>query len=612
MKHLTDKEILKNNDFEKNRSNKNFTFGVVATEVFEHILSYLVDFKAKSDINLINLRTINSIAYKLIRKILSKTNKLSLMLKHRNFLSSTANTSILITKENTALGMGKNQYGELGLENYSPKYYPTKITNKTFKLVGSSEYSNFFITNNEKIYSTGANDCSQFKNGITNITTKLQEIRIRGHKVTKIIVQKPHIFYVTCNRKNKIEVFTSGYNQYGELGVNSLSSFQEKITITDRTIIAIRHSRDTTFFITTDKKNNYEIYCCGRNNYFQLGLSHNTNIKVPTLLKYNDFDIDDIITSNNSSFFMTTKGVYVCGLNKKGMLGLGNNHCITIPTLLKIDGEKIKKIFAEDSFTLILTDKNNAYAMGDNTWGQLGTGDKKPKYQPTFVTKLKGKVLDIKTSKDSVFFKTKKGFYATGNNIYYKLGIKTKQNNILIPKKVIINHHKVIDVAPGKKSCNFFKTKKGYLFASGENAYGKLGVGEKYLWTPHTRVDYIFNAYDELKRIKAQLFNTKKTREGLKKAINHKDCPEYIKDFLRYNYNLETPWFEGINTLHKMLLLSNNKHKDKNLQKILGNTYNIIIEEIDLYIKNAKGIIKFLNDRIINSTKSLRGKKLII
>ena len=56
-----------------------------------------------------------------------------------------------------------------------------------------------------------------------------------------------------------------------------------------------------------------------------------------------------------------------------GQLGLGHNENINIPTLLMND-ESIKNIICGNQHTIIYKDSGDILIFGDNKYGQLGLG----------------------------------------------------------------------------------------------------------------------------------------------------------------------------------------------------------------------------------------------
>jgi|GEM_PF-2311563 len=78
----------------------------------------------------------------------------------------------------------------------------------------------------------------------------------------------------------------------------------------------------------------------------------------------------------NAAFLTSDKRLFVMGDNgfeQLGILSGGGN--ITLPTELKPPGNSpFKKVFLFDSYAFYITEDEEVYACGENTWGRLGVG----------------------------------------------------------------------------------------------------------------------------------------------------------------------------------------------------------------------------------------------
>ena len=97
---------------------------------------------------------------------------------------------------------------------------------------------------------------------------------------------------------------------------------------------------------------NGNILVFGYNGGGELGLGHNNNINIPTLL-ITDKNIKNIICTYDHKVIYGDNGdVLVFGSNEYGQLGLGHNKNINIPTLLMND-TTIRNIICGESYTII-------------------------------------------------------------------------------------------------------------------------------------------------------------------------------------------------------------------------------------------------------------------
>ena len=153
-----------------------------------------------------------------------------------------------------------------------------------------------------------------------------------------------------------------------------------------------------------------ELFSFGEGNFGQLGTGGKDDSATPkkvllhfslTLEEHFNADLNKKIRvehmslGGHHSILLTNMGhVYVCGYGSQGQLGLGqgntdNKYEPTFVTSLR--GKRIVMIAAGANHSLALTDRHDVYSCGYNAKGQLGVGAKKSCTLWTHVTHLSEK-----------------------------------------------------------------------------------------------------------------------------------------------------------------------------------------------------------------------------
>ena len=181
------------------------------------------------------------------------------------------------------------------------------------------------------------------------------------------------------------QVFTSGQNNFGQLGIGTIDSSEARSTILhnitaqfDGKVISVSAVGNFTLALTEDGK----VYSWGYNGQGELG-DGTTNDSGKVIEITNNFNlpagrkITKIYAGWEQAFAIADDGtLYSWGNAGDGRLG---RDTTTTPNTLPgavndvFDGNIID--LATDSHTLVLTDTNKVYTWGFNDYGQLGIGN---------------------------------------------------------------------------------------------------------------------------------------------------------------------------------------------------------------------------------------------
>ncbi len=217
------------------------------------------------------------------------------------------------------------------------------------------------------------------------------------------------------------------------------------------------------------------VYGYGDNGYGQLGIGSQNKVLIEEKIK-------DIKIYNNRTYFITINSeVYACGENYYRHLGVGSyKKSVCIPQKVLIE-EKIKDILIYDECIYFITINDEVYAYGQNYYGQLGVGLRDYVVCSPQKVLIEEKIKDIKLNRNQSYFITfNDKVYASGQNYFGKLGIGSHNEFVNIPQKVLIEE-KIKDIRIYDERI-YFITINNEFYTCGQNYYGQLGVG------PHDKI----------------------------------------------------------------------------------------------------------------------------
>ena len=310
-------------------------------------------------------------------------------------------------------------------------------------------------------------------------------------------------------------VWSHGQNQYGQLGVGDTNSYNEpqKVKIIKNTIKNEDGSKteieDTIKDISVG---NYhvlalsetgKVYAWGYGENGQLGIgsgyNHESPVVVTDIYKNQLQDIVKVEAGENVSFAITSKGkVYAWGngyssraqlldlpenavdiTSKYVLTGDGKVYDISTKEQLSIVG-KIVDLDEGTNHTVMLTNDGRAYAIGDNTYGQLSNGNNVPsETSPVAVRKDSENIFtgikEIKAGdKTTVIVTTDGKVYACGMNDNNELGIENKEILDVNTPQENKNIENVISANIGVNHVVAIK-ENGEVYAFGYGKNGELG-----------------------------------------------------------------------------------------------------------------------------------------
>lgn len=188
--------------------------------------------------------------------------------------------------------------------------------------------------------------------------------------------------------------------------------------------------------------------------------------------------VKSIFAGMQTSFFIDDKEeVYAFGLNTNGQLGMSLPSGNVCPFPRKIEGlTGVRQIIPSvtGNFTMFLMGDGTVYGAGDNSKGQLGVGNTSNKSAPTKVL-LDGLCKKVVVGTNhTIYLMVDGSVYASGLNSSGQLGLEGTGTVRNKPER-ITSINDIVDVeAAGDHT--LFITKSGRVYACGSNAFGQLGL----------------------------------------------------------------------------------------------------------------------------------------
>ena len=342
-----------------------------------------------------------------------------------------AHHTITLSNDGTLYSFGDNGEGQLGLGHNNRAFlFPTPISN----LPQISKIScgfNFTICVDCQgiMWSFGENGSGQLGTGNKtkfNVPQKIHDI--------------PPVLYVSCGLEHTLIITTDsnlwscGYNKYGQLCLGNQENQTKPRQTSFSTISKISTGNHHSLF-QNDKG---EIFSCGYNIQGQCGLGHFNSPQItPSLIPNLLPNIVQFVCGSHQSLFLDSEGnVYSVGDNYYGVLGLGHytdqnvlNKIVNIPP--------IKIISCVDTSCYLIDFEGNLWTFGRNASGQLGHRDKTTINVPKVIKTLKD-IQQISYGSSGYHFLAKNSqnqIFVIGNNEFGQLGTGNTRS-VSIPKEI--------------------------------------------------------------------------------------------------------------------------------------------------------------------------------
>lgn len=419
-------------------------------------------------------------------------------------------TIVNITDSDGIYAIGKNDRGQLGVENTKNFLLKNNVGNIDMIAAGS-EHSSMLMDGIQ--YLTGDNSYGQLGSGLSEdlaysdnfINTNRSAERIYANNNLTEYISNGRVYrtgkeYMKCyydfdeivNTNNISELsignnYTLGVDGYGDIwrwGVMTddknfdyeKKSFYTPLLTGYKKGIKSIDSRRTQVLAVNDSN---ELISWGKG-YYGDGTDKEALHYYPTKIELNYGAVPSMAVRGKNFNLVVDKdgGVWGFGSNTNNPMGeLGGK--VRVPT--RLSGiENVKMVAAGDGFSIFLKNDETLWGMGLNSLGQLGLGNTENVSQPTQIGE-KDDYVKVEAGDNFVIALSYEGAYAFGLNDNGQLGIGTYEN-ALTPQKIEVDfedtYEKFVDVSVSTNYC-LALTNKGNVYSWGRNGSGQLGLGNK-------------------------------------------------------------------------------------------------------------------------------------
>jgi alpha-tubulin suppressor-like RCC1 family protein len=299
-----------------------------------------------------------------------------------------ASHTLYLTSDGKVYAAGQNTDGCLGDTTTTDNTALVAVSwsgiliGKTASVIGAGISLSALIGNDGKVYTWGAN--SQGQLGDTSTTPKHAPVAIytatalSGKTIAAIAVGGSHILVLGTDKR----IYAWGSNTFGQIGDGSTTNYNNAIAISTSVMgsavpIAIAAGLAHSVALGSDGN----VYSWGSNSVGQIGdSSSSTSRPSPTLAnmsgalggKY----VASIFAGAEFTIVITTEGkIAGWGSNSNGQLGDNTASSKNYPVsmdMTAMSGKKAVAVAAGSYHTLVRASDGSIYAVGQNTYGQLG------------------------------------------------------------------------------------------------------------------------------------------------------------------------------------------------------------------------------------------------
>ena len=293
--------------------------------------------------------------------------------------------TVCLSDNGDVYSFGKNSNGELGLGHCNTESFPKQILNiPKIGFVSCGFEFTMCIDMEGNLWSFGANSYGQL--GIGNTTKQNTPQQIKNiPKVSYVSSGDNHTLFLTSEDSY---LWSFGRNESGELCLGNKGNNElcpKKTQHSD--VILISAGCGFSLFQISDKN---QIFGCGRNDHFQLGLGHSKSPQIEAcIIPSLPSNITNFSSGVYHNLYIDTVGSVFSagGCNFGCPLGFGKVEPQKTPRKIP-DIPKMKSISSGRYFSAMIDENGNVWTFGENGYSQLGQGDTNNRTTPTKIPEL--------------------------------------------------------------------------------------------------------------------------------------------------------------------------------------------------------------------------------
>lgn len=232
--------------------------------------------------------------------------------------------------------------------------------------------------------------------------------------------------------------------------------------------------------------NTGQLWAYGPNSKCETGIGNATTSPLtPTKLSFGGVTVRSIVSGNGSTFFLDSSGqAWAVGDNTRGQLGIGSTTSTCTPT--KIPNHRFVAISNAGATTFAIDTAGVLFAWGDGSNAQIGDGAGKSYNSPVQVPTTERFTAVATSGTNTYAISTTRRLWAWGSNTNGQLGYGTPGTASPTPKLVTLATQ-FTAIATGANTAYALDT-TGKLWAWGVNTKGQVGDGTLTVRTVPTAV----------------------------------------------------------------------------------------------------------------------------